>query len=214
MHLKDSTHTLFFAATLAIVCSSLLAAASIFTGPRREANETAEQLRNFLSALEVPIEADADAITLLKVYDNNVRVEQLGDLTVYKYIPEGSETEKPVSIAIPFNGPGLWAHIEGVLATEPDMRTIRGIRFYKHEETPGLGGEISADWFQDQFKEKSLISRSGVAGFRILKPGSGEKHDINTVDGITGATMTSDLVQNILDKLAQTLEKERSNNGQ
>jgi Na+-transporting NADH:ubiquinone oxidoreductase subunit C len=214
MHLKDSTHTLVFATTLALVCSSLLTATSLFTASRREANETAEQLRNYLSALEVPIDANADSAALLEIYEKNVRLETLGALTVYKYIPEGSESGAPVSIAIPFNGPGLWAHIEGVLATEPDMQTIRGIRFYKHEETPGLGGEISADWFQDQFKKKSLVSRLGVAGFRILKPGSGQEHDLNTVDGITGATMTSDLVQNILDDLAQTLAKELTNNGQ
>ena len=64
-------------------------------------------------------------------------------------------------MAVPFSGSGVWGPIEGVLALEPDMQTIRGVRFYKQEETPGLGGEIASDWFQAQFKGKTLVSAAG-----------------------------------------------------
>ena len=110
---------------------------------------------------------------------------------------------------MPFSGPGLWGPIYGVLALEPDLRTIRGIRFFKQEETPGLGGEIGADWFQDQFVGKQIASEADVYGFAIVKPGTGE--GVNVVDGITGATMTSDRVAVMIDSIAAVIGEEARN---
>jgi Na+-transporting NADH:ubiquinone oxidoreductase subunit C len=78
------------------------------------------------------------------------------------------------------------------------MRTIRGLTFYHHEETPGLGGEISADWFREQFVGKKIVDASGKGGIVIRMGG-----DLagNEVDGITGATMTCDKVQEMLNNV-------------
>jgi len=208
LRVRDNVRTVVFAIVLALVCSLVLTAASLYTAPYRSANEKAEEVLNFLSALEVPIHTGADAEALLSVFDKNVRMRRLGDLSLYEYVPDASSSEKPIAVAVPFSGPGLWGPVNGVLALEPDLRTIRGIRFYKHEETPGLGGEISADWFQKQFRGKEMVSGAGKPGLSILKPGSA-LHG-NSVDGITGATMTCDRVQTILDGLAAALEKERN----
>ena len=205
--MRDNVRAIIFAVVLALVCSSILVAASLYTAPYRRANEKAEEVLNFLSALEVPVEARADAKTLLEVFDKNIRVRKLGELSIYEYVPDPSSSEKPLAVALPFSGPGLWGIVKGVLALEPDLRTIRAIRFYKHEETPGLGGEISADWFQSQFRGKEMVSSAGEPGFTILKPGGSP--DKNSVDGITGATMTSDRIQTMLDGLAKELGKER-----
>jgi Na+-transporting NADH:ubiquinone oxidoreductase subunit C len=195
---KDSVNTLVFAAVLGIVCSLCLAGASIFTAPYRQANEEAERVRNFLGALEVDIEEGAGAKELLEVFERDVRVEQRGDLEFYEYVPDPEG--EALSTAVPFSGPGLWAPIHGVLALEADQRTILGIRFYKHEETPGLGGEISAEWFLEKFPGKKIVAEDGTASFVITKPGSDEVD--NGVDGITGATMTCDLVAAMLNDLA------------
>lgn len=201
--MKDSTHTLVFAAVLGLVCSILLAATSRFTAPYSRANEKAEEVRNFLRALDVPFDPGADARTLLGIFEKNVRVAESGDLQLYKYIPASSGSDEPVSVAVPVSGPGLWGPIRAVVAFEPDMTTIRGVRFYKQEETPGLGGEIGSEWFQKQFGGKRIVSPGGTPGFRIGKPGT--KSDINSVDGITGATMTSDRVEDMLDALAKRM---------
>lgn len=208
MRVRDNVRTVVFAVVLALVCSLVLTATSLYTAPYRRANEKAEEVLNFLSALEVPIRAGADAEALLNIFDKNVRRRKLGDLSLYEYVPEASSSGKPIAVAVPFSGPGLWGPIDGVLALEPDLRTVRGIRFYKHEETPGLGGEISADWFQKQFRGKKIIPGAGKHGLSILK--SGSTLDENSVDGITGATMTCDRVQAMLDGLAAALEKERN----
>ena len=210
--MRDNVRTIVFAIVLALVCSSILVAASLYTEPYRRANEKAEEVLNFLSALEVPVDSGADAEALLSVFDRNIRVRELGALSLYEYVPDSSSSEEPIAVAVPFSGPGLWGPIKGVLALEPDLLTIRGIRFYKHEETPGLGGEISADWFQKQFEGKQIVSGEGKPSLSILKPG--DAHDGDSVDGITGATMTCDRVQAMLDGLATALGEERSNYGQ
>lgn len=206
--MRDNVRIIVFATVLGLVSSLILVAATLYTAPYRKANEKAQKVRNFLSALNVPIAAGADAETLLSVFNKNIRVRRLGKLSLYEYVPDSSRSRKPVAVAVPFSGPGLWGPIQGVLALKPDLRTIRGIRFYKQEETPGLGGEISAAWFQKQFVGKEMVSSEGKPGFRILKPGTA--HDRNSVDGITGATLTSNRVQTMLNALAKVLGEERN----
>lgn len=202
--MNNSIHTLSFAVVLGVTCSVLLVGASRFTQPYRDANEKAEEVRNFLSALDVPVPPHATAEDLLAVFKANIREDMRDGLPLYTYVPEGAEA--PVAVAVPFSGAGVWGPIEGVLALEPDLTTIRGVRFYKQEETPGLGGEIASDWFQQQFRGKTLVSTSGEPGFRVRKPNT--LQDRNVVDAITGATMTSDRVENMLDALARRLREE------
>lgn len=205
--MKESFRTLLFAGLLGLVCAGLLAGVSQFTAPFRQANEKAEEVRNYLAALGAPVPAEADARELLDVFENNVREIRLGEITAYEYAPGAASQEGPLAVAIPFSGMGLWGPIRGVLALDPQLRTIRSIRFYQQEETPGLGGEIGAEWFQKQFEGKQIANDAGEAGFRVQKPGSPPQ--VNAVDAITGATMTSQRVQAIVDELARRLWKER-----
>jgi Na+-transporting NADH:ubiquinone oxidoreductase subunit C len=203
---------ILFALVLGFVCSILLVGVSLYTAPFKEANEEAEQVKNFLSVLEVPMDPLAGSEELLGIFERNVRSRTVGELVLYDYIPETSAAGVPAAgvparVAVLFSGAGLWGPIEGVLALEPDLRTIRGIRFYQQEETPGLGGEIGAQWFQRQFVGKLLVSSSGEPGFKVVKTGGDS--DANAVDGITGATMTSARVGTMLDSLAKELEEAR-----
>jgi Na+-transporting NADH:ubiquinone oxidoreductase subunit C len=201
----NTVQTLTFATVLGVTCSVLLVGASRFTEPYRKANEKAEEVRNFLAALEAPVPEGATAADLLAIFEASVRKEARDGLTLYAYVPAGAE--EAVALAVPFSGAGVWGPIEGVLALEPDQTTIRGVRFYKQEETPGLGGEIASDWFQEQFRGRKIVSASGTPGFRVRKPGT--LSDDNVVDAITGATMTSDRVESMLDGLARRLRGEK-----
>lgn len=214
--MKDNIRVILFAAILGLVCSVLLVGATFFTAPYRKANEKAEEVRNFLSALEIPIDAESNAEALLAVFNRDVKERELGELMLYEYRPQtgksvsaGAGAGAPLAIAVPFDGMGLWGPVRGVLALEADLLTIRAVRFYQQEETPGLGGEIGAEWFQNQFRGKKIVSSSDEAGFQILKPGA--EKDENSVDGISGATMTSDRVKAMLDDLAKQIHKERKN---
>jgi Na+-transporting NADH:ubiquinone oxidoreductase subunit C len=207
-----NVRTILFASVLGIVCALLLVTANVVTTPYRRANERAEEIQNLLSALEVPVGEQIDSKSLLNLFNTHVRVMKRGELTFYEYVPTESLSSEPIAVAVPISGAGLWGPIKGVIALEPDLMTIQGVRFYQQEETPGLGGEIGSDWFQKQFNGKKIVSSSGKPEFRIVKPGATTNQ--NSVNAITGATMTSDRIQAILDDLAIKLSKVRGNNDQ
>lgn len=206
--MSNSARIIVFSVLLGLICSALLAGVNFLTGPYRQSNERAEEVRNILDALSVPVAADAGQQQLVQIFDRDIKQKRVGDLLIYEYAPTGAKAE---AYAVPFVGAGLWGPVSGVLALEPDMTTIRGVRFYKQEETPGLGGEISSEWFQKQFVGKKIVSSEGQPGFAVLKPET--KAGPNAVDGITGATMTSNRVETMLTNVAQDIYKEKSNNG-
>lgn len=200
--MKGNLYALAYAAVLGTVCALLLTAAAEVTAPYRQANAEAEEVSNILSVLKVPLPGDASAKQLAGVFKNNVSEEQRGNITLYVYSPSEGEVE---AVALRFSGPGLWGPIKGFLALEPDMRTIRGVTFYEQEETPGLGGEITSLAFREQFVGKSIVDESGKAGI-VIK--SGGEPAPNKVDAISGATMTCDKVEAMLDAAIEEIVKE------
>ncbi len=98
---------------------------------------------------------------------------------------------------IPVVGSGLWGPIWGYVALEEDMTTIFGANFDHKTETPGLGAEIKESFFTDKFKGKKL-DVGGSALFSVLKGGA--LTDENSVDGITGGTITSKGVDEMINR--------------
>jgi Na+-transporting NADH:ubiquinone oxidoreductase subunit C len=200
--MKGNAYTLFYAAALGMVCALVLTSAASFTAPYKKANAEAEEVKNILLALNVPIPQKASSEELVEIYDKNVREQQRAGITTYIYEPPG----KPGAIAIRFAGPGLWGPIKGFLAFDPTLTKIRGITFYQQEETPGLGGEIVASSFRDEFVGLSIRDKAGNPGI-IIKSGGEEAP--NKIDGISGATMTCDKVQQMLNKAIKSLVQEK-----
>ena len=80
-------------------------------------------------------------------------------------------------------------------------QTWEFIVFYKHGETPGLGGEVEKAWFQDNFKGKRFVDeKNTLIGIEVLKGAVDEtsKEAYHQVDGISGATITSRGVTNMI----------------
>ena len=105
--------------------------------------------------------------------------------------------------AIPISGYGLWSTLYGYFSVDGDGQTVRGITFYAHGETPGLGAEVEAKWFQDNFIGKKIASDDGT--FRSVGIVRGKVKNMvgldeapYYVDGISGATVTSKGVENFL----------------
>jgi len=202
---KGSAYTVGCAAAIALVASVVLTAAGRVTEPYRVANAKAEKVRTVMSVLGVPFDSAASAEELLATFAKNVREEQKGGIAYYVYSPADSPGEVK-SVAFRFQGAGLWGPIEGFLALEPDFRTIRGLAFYRQEETPGLGGEISSQSFRDQFRGKKIVQPDGKPGIAIVKPGMAKGP--NEVDGISGATMTGEKVEQIINQTIDAIIKE------
>ncbi len=103
---------------------------------------------------------------------------------------------------IPLYGKGLWDDIWGYIALEDDLNTVKGIKFGHKGETPGLGAEITKKWFENEFKGEKIYDNNGTfKGITVLKgnkdPKNTDKED-NEVDAISGATLTSNGVTNML----------------
>lgn len=201
--MKDNLYTIFYAVTLGVVCALLLTGVGEFTEKYRKANKEAEEYRNILGVLGIAYEEKATAIELREVFNKEVQREKSGDSDIFKYIGEDGQVK---AVAISFAGPGLWGPVKGFLAMDPDMETIRGLSFYEQEETPGLGGEIAAKWFTDQFIGKTMYDQSKKPGIRIIASG-GQKQ--NEVAAITGATMTCDKVQAMINIAINQIAKEQ-----
>jgi Na+-transporting NADH:ubiquinone oxidoreductase subunit C len=203
---KDSLYALAYAAVLGAVCALLLTAAAGVTAPYRQANAEAEETLNILMVLNVPLEADTSAKQLGEVFKNNLREAERGGVTTYLYSsPEAQGRIQ--AIALRFSGPGLWGPIKGFLALERDMKTIRGITFYEQEETPGLGGDIVTEGFRKRFVGKTIHDKDDNVGIVICKPGTAKEQ--NEIDGITGATMTCDKVQAMLNEVIKSIVEEK-----
>jgi Na+-transporting NADH:ubiquinone oxidoreductase subunit C len=193
---KGNLYTVFFAAMLGIVCASLLTFMAEFTKDARLANTKAEEYRNIFAALKVPFDAKASGEELEATYAANITEKPFAEgKKMFSYVsPEAKD--KTLATAVKVVGPGLWGAIEGFLALEPDMKTIRGLTFYRQEETPGLGGEIATEDFRSRFVGKSIYDAEGNPGI-LIKTGKTSEL-INGINGITGATMTCDKVQDLL----------------
>jgi Na+-transporting NADH:ubiquinone oxidoreductase subunit C len=113
---------------------------------------------------------------------------------VYIYQPSGT----PDAYVIPIQGNGLWDIIKGYIALEPDLSTVKGVSFYEHKETPGLGARITETWFKDNFKGKKVLDESGkMVSITVAKGPAVNDHQ---VDGISGATLTGKGVTHFLKK--------------
>jgi Na+-transporting NADH:ubiquinone oxidoreductase subunit C len=205
--MRQNIYTICFSIIMGLVCASLLTAAADFTQQKQTVNKQAEEIRNILAVLKIPFDAESNPAELIKIFEANVTEQSVGEsepLTLYAYKPAGSESIN--AAAVKFAGPGLWGPVKGFLALEPDYKTIRGVTFYEQEETPGLGGEIVTEDFRSRFEGKRIVDQKSNWGIDITASG-GEHSAENQIAGISGATMTCDKVEEMINKIIEVLAK-------
>lgn len=148
--------------------------------------------------------ATYDMFQALRDPDQSVRLRGREDVAGIGAIPKRAsvyvmrDDEGRVSkFVLPVAGYGLWSTMYGYLALESDANTIAGITFYDHGETPGLGGEIDNAAWQRQWVGKKVYDDDRDPVFRLVKGGAdaGNEHG---VDALSGATLTSDGVTNMM----------------
>ncbi|MFZ8930653.1 MAG: Na(+)-translocating NADH-quinone reductase subunit C [Gammaproteobacteria bacterium] len=123
------------------------------------------------------------------------RLEHYG--LVYLKRDESGAIETAV---LPIRGYGLWGTLYGYLALDSDLETVAGIGFYQHQETPGLGGEVENPRWKAQWAGVSLFGDDGAPAVALVKGKAPEGSDARShqVDALSGATMTSRGVQNLV----------------
>jgi Na+-transporting NADH:ubiquinone oxidoreductase subunit NqrC len=202
---KDSVYTICYAIAVGTLCAALLTGAAEFTAPYRQANQRADEMRNILAVLEVNIDPRTGADELTRMFEQRVRQEKMGPLTVYRLLGD-DPTAEPELVAVDVVGKGLWGPIRGFVSLEADWNTIRGVTFYDQQETPGLGAEISGEAFCSQFRGKQLFAEDGEPALRVV---SGGATGALEVDGISGATITCDRITDLMRGLAEQIAEER-----
>jgi len=98
-------------------------------------------------------------------------------------------------IILPVYGKGLWSTLYGFLALDADTETIRGITFYEHGETPGLGGEVDNPDWKALWDGKEAFGDDGKTPVIEVAKGASGEHQI---DALSGATITSNGVTSLV----------------
>ncbi len=111
------------------------------------------------------------------------------------YLVKALDGDVYETVIIPMHGYGLWSTLYGFMALKPDGDEIVGLQFYEHAETPGLGGEIDNPNWRAQWRGKELYGDAGDLEIEVVKTGSTGTHQ---VDGLAGATLTSQGVNNLV----------------
>lgn len=99
------------------------------------------------------------------------------------------------TLVLPFHGAGLWGQIYGLLTLDKDFNTIKGVNFYEHKETPGLGSRITDEPWRALWNDKKLYNENGELVMGVAKAGTAKPEQ---VDGISGATLTGRGVHNMV----------------
>jgi Na+-transporting NADH:ubiquinone oxidoreductase subunit C len=103
--------------------------------------------------------------------------------------------DKVDQIVIPVEGLGMWGTIYGFMSLAPDGNTVRGLTYYEHKETPGLGGEISNPAWLARWQGRKGFDELDKPAITIIKGKAGSPQaDPLHVDGLSGATVTSNAV--------------------
>lgn len=103
-------------------------------------------------------------------------------------------------IVLPIRGYGLWSTLWGFLSLDADLVTVRGLTYYEHGETPGLGGEVDNLSWKEKWKGKLAFGEQGKVNIRVIKGRVSEKaaDAAHQIDGLSGATITSRGVSNMM----------------
>jgi Na+-transporting NADH:ubiquinone oxidoreductase subunit C len=115
---------------------------------------------------------------------------------IYKVMGDGGDVE---ALVLPIEGYGLWKFLYGFIALEDDLNTVRGITFYDHGETPGLGGEVDNPRWKARWVGRKVFGDDGEPKIKVIKGFAPPPAEAPyKVDGLSGATLTSRGVTNLV----------------
>jgi len=165
--INSNGYIFLYSTIMVVIVAVLLTAAVLWLQPYQQQNKENEKRVKILEAAGVSEDGKIEYVE--------------GELPLYL-------VNDSISV-VPMHGKGLWGPIWGYIAIAPDGKTVVGANFDHKSETPGLGGEITTEKFQSQFKGKQ-ISKDGY-------------YVPVEFDAITGATKTSNGVKEMIDNTIQ-----------
>ena len=176
---------------------SLVSMVKLSSEERIERNQKLKLQKTVLNVLGIPLKETSSSKEIFKLFEKRVKTITFRNRDFYIGYETDGTTIK--GYAFQASGPGFWGPIYCMVAVDPDASQIIGVVFYRHSETPGLGGRISEPWFAKQFVGLPLHPIEGKKQIFYLTP-SGEGKAGNELDAITGATRTSSAVELFLNR--------------
>lgn len=145
-----------------------------------------------------PEKAAADPVLGRPAPENPSAIKRLPKYQIIYHVVD--ESAEPELVVLPIKGYGLWSTLYGFLALERDTKTIRGITYYQHAETAGLGGEVDNPAWKRLWKGRLAYDEDWRPAIVVIKgPAGPPAADPYRVDGLSGATITSRGVTNMLE---------------
>ena len=203
LNTNSNVYTICYAAVMVIIVAFLLAFVASALKETQDANVENDTKGQILTALGY----DKAAINVADVYSSEVQDNVFADGELKPYdgkfnttygslIKNGelhvftAKTAKgELAYVIPVVGRGLWGGLWGYITVNEAKDKVLGTYFYHESETAGLGARIGEKWFQDQFVGKPIFGADGEVALTVVKAGAAQAE--NEVDGVTGATLTS-----------------------
>lgn len=215
---NSNAYTFIFAIVMVIVVGTILAFAATSLQPTQYENMRQEKMQNILATVGVETDrAGAEALynqhikeEIVLDYEGNVREGvNAFEVDLAKEIKrEPMEQNFPLYVSevegeryyiIPLRGSGLWNAIFGYVSLKDDVNTVKGVVFDHLGETPGLGAEITKEWFRERFTDEKIMDGEGnFVGVSVVKGNPSTSKDDNRVDAISGATITTDGVSDMM----------------
>lgn len=209
---SSNGYTIVYAALMVIIVAFLLAFVSSVLKPTQDANVENDTKGQILTALnndiEVPGYNVSEAFKQVKdmlwvdgqlvPYDGNFLSSygtaiKNGELHVFV-----AEVNGETKYVLPVTGRGLWGGLWGYIALNADKKTVFGTYFYHESETAGLGARISERWFQEQFNGKPVFADDNHNEVTLSVVKAGASKSETEINGVTGATLTSNGVSNMV----------------
>lgn len=201
---NSNVYTICYAAVMVVIVAFLLAFVSSALKPAQDANVAIDKRTQILASLNVrgiaksDVEAkyneliqetfvltpDGQKIDGADAFD--VDTKEIGEKYPV-YMAKTADGED--AYVLPLKGRGLWGGIWGYVAVTPDCQKVLGAFFNHESETAGLGALIKDEPFQSQFIGRPVMGQDGKVALTVVK--QGESKAETEVDGVTGATLTS-----------------------
>ena len=218
LNTNSNSYTIIYSIIIVVLVAFLLAFVFQALKPMQDANVALDKKKQILNSLNIRDLNNEDAaakyqevVLADEIIDEQGNVlekgEQGGENNGFKLNSADFKNGKlalfvckvdgQTKYVIPVYGMGLWGAINGYVAINADKSTVFGTYFDHDSETAGLGAEIKDNraW-QNQFQGKKLFTQDP---HKIALAVSKKVEDPSTqVDGITGATLTSNGVTEML----------------
>jgi len=220
MNRESNGYTFLFATVMVVLVASALAFAATALKPNQDANIKKEKMQYILKSFGVAVDRDASEeaykkhITSEIVFDVNGNEISKEAFTVdiakekEKFPIFNAEKDGKKFYVIPVRGMGLWDAIWCYVSVDENLK-VDGIVFDHKAETPGLGGEITQDYFQNSFIGENVFDANGnLQGLKVVKGYTGKDNKVDgEVDAISGATLTGNGVTEMLVRGLKPYEK-------